>query len=141
MGEVDAQRADLIAAQVVNNRVRNPHVAADRRDSGELARVSAGEARLDRGLAGIGQQVIQLWPRVERGLVYVPDQLPGGLAALVLPLTLRRWRFPSPVYPRVSSPRHRPGQCRWRCGSEQGRGARKEMPSSPRRRRVLMVTF
>lgn len=31
-------------------------------------------------------------------------------AALVLPLTLRRVRVPSPVYPVVNSPRHRPGQ-------------------------------
>ena len=36
----------------------------------------------------------------------------GGLgrAADLAPLA-----FPSPVYPRVISPRHRPGQCRWRC--------------------------
>ena len=39
----------------------------------------------------------------------------------------------------VSSPRHRPGQCRWRCGSWQGPRCSKEMPSSPRLRRVVMV--
>ena len=46
------------------------------------------------------------------------------MAALVWPLTLLRVRLPSPVYPRVISPRHRPGQFRWRCGSRKGRGVR-----------------
>ena len=81
-GEVDAQRADLIIAQVVDDRVRDPHFAAGGLDPGEFARVGAGEVRLDGCLAGIDQQVFQLWPRVEGGLVYVPDQLPGGLPAV-----------------------------------------------------------
>ena len=59
-GEVDAQRADLIIAQVVDDRVRDPHGAAGGLDSGELARVGAGEVRLDRCLSGIYQQVFQL---------------------------------------------------------------------------------
>src|SRR6266702_5018525 len=41
-------------------------------------------------------------------------------AALVVPLTFRRLRFPSSVYPSVTSPRQSPGQRRWRSGSRQG---------------------
>ena len=62
-------------------------------------------------------------------------------AALVVPLTLRRVRVPSPVYPVVISPRHRPGQVRWRWGSRQGPRCSKEMPSSPRLRLVVMVAI
>ena len=42
----------------------------------------ADEVRLDRCPALIHQQVLQLHPRVERVLVHVPDQLPGGLSSL-----------------------------------------------------------
>ena len=35
---------------------------------------------------------------------------PTMTAALIVPLTFRRLRFPSPVHPRVISPRYRPGQ-------------------------------
>jgi hypothetical protein len=47
----------------------------------------------------------------------------GGPSSSRVPV--RRWRLPSPVYPSVSSPRHRAGQCRWRCGSRRSRGVRR----------------
>src|SRR6516165_2152664 len=78
-GEVDAQRADLVAAQVVDDRVRDADVPAGGRDAGELAGVGAHEVGLDRGLAVVGEQVLQFRPGVERLLVDVPDQLPGGV--------------------------------------------------------------
>ena len=91
--EVDPQRADLIAAQVVDHRVGDPDCPAGGLDPGELGGVDADEVRLDCCLPLIDQQVFQLHPRVERALMHVPDQLPGGLPA-VGPLVgpPRTWR-------------------------------------------------
>jgi hypothetical protein len=47
------------------------------RDAGELAGVRADEVGLDRGLAGLGEQVLQFRPRVEGLFVEVADELPG----------------------------------------------------------------
>jgi hypothetical protein len=89
MGKVDAQRADLVTAYVVNDRVRDANLPAGGRNPGELAYMGAGEIRLDRRLAVIHQQVLHLRPCVERALVYVTGQLADGLSpdgALVGPL-------------------------------------------------------
>jgi hypothetical protein len=49
---------------------------------GELPGVGADEVRLDCRFAVVGQQVLQLCPRVKRVLVHVPDELPGRVPAL-----------------------------------------------------------
>src|SRR5215469_13285864 len=78
-GEVDAQRADLVTAQVVDDRVGDADLPAGGRDPSELAGMRAGEVGLDRGLALVGEQVLEFHPRVERVPVDVPGQLGGGL--------------------------------------------------------------
>jgi hypothetical protein len=50
-GEVDAQRADLVTAYVVNDRVRDANLPAGGLNPGELAYMGAGKIRLDRRLA------------------------------------------------------------------------------------------
>jgi hypothetical protein len=80
-GEVDAQRADLVAAKIVDDGVRDADFPARRLDSGELSDVRAGEIGLDGRLAVIDEQVFQLRPGVERDLVDLPDQLPGALSS------------------------------------------------------------
>ncbi len=57
-GQVDAQLADLIAAQVVDDGVGNADRPAGRCDGGELAGVGADEVRRDRRLAFIYEQVL-----------------------------------------------------------------------------------
>ena len=131
------QVAELAGADDGQDRLENVLVLGDR--LGRAAVQPVGEPVLGglpdsvMGIAGLGgDRPCRAGVRRSRSL--------STTAALVLPLTFRRWRFPSPVYPRVISPRHRPGQCRWRCGSRQGPRCSKEMPSSPRLRRVVMVT-
>jgi len=57
-GQVDAQLADLIAAQVVDDGVGDADRPAGRRNTGELAGVGADEVRFDRRLALIDEQVL-----------------------------------------------------------------------------------
>src|SRR5580704_15681959 len=80
-GEVDAQRADLAAAQVVDDRVRDTDFPARRLDSGELSNVDTGEVGLERRITVVDEEVLHIRPGVERDLVHVPDQLPGGLSS------------------------------------------------------------
>jgi len=78
--EVDPQPADLVAAQVIDDRVRHPDVPAGGLDPGKLAGMGTDEIRLDRRLAFVHEQVFQLGVSIKGDLVHIPDQLPGTIS-------------------------------------------------------------